>query len=424
MNLLLAMKQGEPLDRLLELAPSRMPRRTARDKHGLLQSLQQPYEAIVLHVELFADAYPWEWMAPLREMQPDAKVIVLTSDAVYDSLWQEVLYRLAAELGFVVSPLGLTAEEAASFAWRELFGAGEPEERRSRGIVAAVWSAACKDGATTVAANAAAALAKQTPLRVGLLDLNFKNPELRVQLQLPDAGSQSVPLRSKLQTGTLLSRELMEATTIYRKNPNLRVLPGTYRRDTAGDWSPVMIASLLDVCREAFDVTIADVSSYPDNAATVCAVRSADLRWLVAQNRRSSYMWSWSEWYECYWRLCGVEPEQIQLIINRPDSAGEKPEKAAASMRMELAGILPAVSESAARRAAEESRLLAEAAGAEAYAAAVTSLAGRLSVAAGGQPLLEPAPVRRGSRWPAMLTGLWKGGSRRADVVHETEGAF
>ena len=412
MTLLLAMQEEGPWARMLQTRFQ-----AVRDKDAFWQSVeQQSYEWIVLHVELFADAYPWEWVMPLRQLQPGAKVIVLSSEAVYDSLWQEVLHRLAAEAGFTVSPVGLGIGEAAQFAWREL--AGRQEHEPASGRVAAVWSAACKDGATTVAAGTAAALARETPLKIGLLDLNFKNPELRIQLNLPDAGKRYVPLRSKLQMGTLRSSELIDAMSPYRKNPNLQVLPGTFRRDTAADWSPEMIASLLAVCRDTFDVTIVDVSSYPDNAATVCAVRSADERWYVARNHRSSYMWNWSEWYECCWRQCGVEPEQIGMVLNRFDPAGEKAEKAAASIGMKLAGVLPTVSLEAVRRATDENRLLSELS--EEMDAGVRQLAEKLV----GRPLAEKSAQRRRT-WLPALPALWKGGERSSgDFVNEAEGAL
>lgn len=403
MNVLLAMPMGETLNRLIELIPANVPRRAACDQHALVQSLEQPFDRIVLHAGLFANAYPWEWMLPLKEKQPQAKMIIFLDEAVYDSLWQEVLERLAAELGFTVYPSGLSVNETVSLALRAMFGPAEDPAPLppAKGKAVAVWSAACKDGATTVAVNAAISLAKYTPLRVGLLDLNFKNPELRLALGLPDAGRAAMMLRAKLQTGALRQQELLDAMTTLRKMPNLHVLPGTFRRDTAADWMPEMIDDLLSVCRSAFDVTILDVSSYPDNAATICAVRQADVRWLVTRNHSSSYLWNWGEWYESGWKHYGVEPEQISLVVNRYAKSGESPAKAAAQLRMELAAVIPE----------GKGEPLAD-------TAAIRQLASRLSIAAGGEPLPE-APASRRFGWKELLARFGRGERRVADVIHE-----
>lgn len=407
-SILIGMKEGGTLARLLEMMPHHPQRRVVNARELFYSALQQPFDAVIVHEELFAEVYPWEWIQALRERQPLAKVIVVTSDSVYDSLLQEVAERLALEAGFVLTPLNAAADELAVFALRELFGAKEAEpEERSAGIVAVVWSAACKDGATTVALNTAATLAKFAPsLQIGLLDLNLKNPEMRIMLRQSGTGRSNVMLRPKLQTGTLRPAELREAMTPFRRSPNLRWLPGTYRRDTAADVSPDMMSALLAVCRSTFDVTILDVSSYPDNAATVCAVRTADVRWLVARNRSSSYLWSWNEWYECYWKLCGVSPGDISLICNRCGTGGDPAEKAAAALGMELAEAVPDVPGGMGRRLAEEGKLLADAPAAEAFAASMQRLGSRLAVRAGKAPLPAPAPVRRRPGFVSMLSGL------------------
>jgi pilus assembly protein CpaE len=404
MSICVGMPRGQLLDRMAEAIPAKLHPQFSHDKVKLLEHLEKPCEWIIVHVEMFADSYPWEWVPVLRERQPKAGVIVVQSETVYDSLWSEVLARLAGEAGVVLTPLGAGTEEIAGLVMQEVFGTVmERELPGSSGLVAAVWSAACKDGATTIAVSTALALARHTPLRVGLIDGNLKNPEMRVMLQLAESGRSNVSLRPKLQTGSLHPKELWEAAVGMRKTPNLRILPGTFRRDTAGDVSADMIASLLDVCRRTFDVTIIDVSSYPDNAATVCAVRSADVRWLVAQNRKPSYLWSWSEWYACYWSLCGITSDRIQLVLNRFDAQGERPEKAAKAIGMELAGIVP---NALGDRNGHEGEALYDDSAHTEFADGIHRLASSLSVAAGGAALPEQAPARR-TGFVSLLSGLF-----------------
>ena len=411
MTMLIGMKDGETLARLLRMMPQRKTRRVlAHAKETFLQAAQEPFDTIVIHMDLVADLYPWEWIGPLRLRRPDARIVVVPSETAYDSLWLEAAERLALEAGFAWCPLGATPEELVDIVLRE---AGEvrtadEDERGGDGVVAAVWSASGKDGATTIAANVALTLARASPaLRVGLLDLNLRNPELRVLLRVPDVGRTNAALRPKLQTGALSPSELRDAAVPYRKAPNLRILYGTHRRDTAGDVSPEMMETLLSVCRQTFDVAILDVSSFPDNAATVCAVRGADVRWLAAGNRSPSYLWNWSEWHACYWKYCGLGASDVELVCNRFDPAGEPAEKAAAALGMPLAGVVPNVPGGLGLRMAEEGRPLVDAPQADAFAASVYRLASRLHVAAGREPFPDRAAPRRRSGLVSLLSGLF-----------------
>ncbi|WP_309122379.1 hypothetical protein [Paenibacillus sp.] len=409
MSLLIGMKEGEPLARLLAIMPQRPRRRVlAHEKDAFFrQAARETFETIVLHMDLVADAYPWEWIGPLRSVRPDARVVVVPSESAYDALWLEAAQRLASDAGMEWVPLGAGTEEIAAIALRGV-ERDLAETAADRGIVATVWSAASKDGATTIAGNVALTLARESPtLRVGLLDLNLKNPELRVALRVPDVGRTNAALRPKLQTGALSPAELREAAVPYRKTPNLRVLYGTHRRDTAADVSPEMMETLLSVCRQTFDVTIVDVSSFPDNAATVCAVRGGDVRWLVAANRSHSYLWSWTEWYACYWKLCGLAASDIELVCNRFDPAAESPEKAAAALGMTLAAVAPNVPGGLGLRMAEEGRPLVDATQADEFAAGVYRLASRLRVASGREPFAEREAPRRRPGLVSLLSGLF-----------------
>ncbi|HZG77917.1 MAG TPA: hypothetical protein VEZ72_18845, partial [Paenibacillus sp.] len=203
MSVLIGMREGETLARLLAALPQRRERRALAQEGGaFFDAAREPFETIALHMELVADRYPWEWISPLRALRPESRIVVVPSEEAYDSLWLEAAERLALEAGFEWVPLGAGPEEIAATVLGR--GGTDPAEPGSRGVVAALWSAACKDGATTVAANVAVTLAREAPaLRVGLLDLNLKNPELRVMLRGPDGGRTNATLRPKLQTGAL-----------------------------------------------------------------------------------------------------------------------------------------------------------------------------------------------------------------------------
>ncbi len=411
MSVLIGMREGEALARLLRMMPQRRERRVSTTEgSAFFEAAREPFETIVLHMDLVAGRYPWEWIGPLRTLRPESRIVVLASEEAYDSLWLEAAERLASEAGFDWVPLGAGPEETAAIVLAAADGAGAEEfdARGDGGIVTTVWSASCKDGATTVAANAALTLAREAPaLRVGLLDLNLKNPELRIAFRTQDGGRTSAALRPKLQTGALTPGELRESTVPYRKQPNLRVLYGTHRRDTAADVSPEMMETLLTVCRRTFDVTLLDVGSFPDNAATVCGVRGADVRWLVAGNRPSSYLWSWGEWYACYWKLCGLEAADVELVCNRIDPEGVPANSAAAALGMPLAAVVPNVPGGVSVRMAEEGRPLVDAPQADAFAASVYGLASRLHAATGREALPERGAPRRRTGLVSLLSGLF-----------------
>lgn len=365
------------------------------------------FDLIIVHVGLFGSMYPWEWMSALRGKQPESMITVIPDETRYDSLWLEVLYRLADRHSVKVAPLGSGVRSVLhASGLREHGPASEKATGSNRGIIAAVWSAANKDGATTVAVNTAITLAACSQLTVGLLDLNLKNPEIRYGLQLKDPLKSNLTLRPRLQTGTLSPNDLLDACQTYRKTPRLHILAGTHRRDTAADLTPGMVEHLLVTCRSAFDVTIVDVSSFPDNAATVCAVKHAEEKWLIAQPDFASHRWSWTEWFECYWKYVALEPRDVSLVLNRFTGRGGPPEKIAGVMGMKLAGILPNVPAGVSSKESLEGMLLADRLGAEMFTDGIRRLASRLSVAAGAPDLPEGETGRRNGLL-TLLSGLF-----------------
>ncbi|CAG7646140.1 hypothetical protein PAECIP111802_03668 [Paenibacillus allorhizosphaerae] len=330
---------------------------------------------------------------------------------MYDSFLLEFIVRQAAYYGFAVIDAGQTSEEV--FAQWLAFAADAQGENfrdaveieRGGGQVIAVWAAASKDGATTVAINTAIALAAGSKLKVGLIDANLRNPEIRSSLNLAGAGPNHFRLRSKLQTHSLHPEELAAACTTYRNMPRLHIMSGSPRRDTAPDMTPEMITHLLDVSRQAFDITIIDLNAYPDNAATICTVRGADQRWLVCQNNYASYKTSWGEWYECYWKYCGLSPSDISLILNRT-IAGEKPERIAEQLRMPLLAAIPNVEGGLGFRSVHEGVPLYFQDQATAFVEAI----GQLAVGVAGDRTMEAgemAGLQRKSGWLSRLTGLF-----------------
>ncbi|MCZ8523492.1 MULTISPECIES: AAA family ATPase [Paenibacillus] len=381
---------------------------------GFLARLQDSYDQVVVHTGLFYDRYPWEWMEEIRRTQPEAKVAVVLDDGVYDSFALEAVGRLAISLDFVTVPAGsreveMLSDLACFVEGRDREGIRPSRAEGSRGRIAAVWSSASKDGATTIAINTALALASTGRLRVGLIDGNLRNPEIRPHLNLMDRGHSQFKLRPKMQTQTLQAEDLLEGCTSYRKMPGLHILTGSPRRDTAQDLTPDMMGGLLETARQTFDITIVDVNAFPDNAATVCTVREADVRWLVTQNNYASYQTSWNEWYNCYWRYCGLLPSDISLVVNRC-AVGDKPERIAGMLGMTLAAAVPNVGCGLGLQSVHEGVPLYLRPKAEGFSEAMGLLAASLApdAAAAAADISAKAPsVPRMARWAARFTALF-----------------
>jgi pilus assembly protein CpaE len=404
MNLLIGACDGEWLSHMRSVLQTGTTCSITNDQESFWRELARPLSMIVVHVELFAERYPWDWVVKLRERQPDAQVIIVSSDAIYDSLMQEVLQRWAAAAGMKVVPSEASGDEIIEI----MFPVTGKADFRStdEGLLVTIWSASAKDGATTVATNMAFLLARHTPLKIGLFDLNLKNPELRLIFPHSDRARSNMMLRPKLQTGQLRPTELWDACVSWKGVTHLRILHGTHRRDTAADFSPQMMEALLQAARQTFDITLLDVSTYPDNAATICAVRAADIRWLVAQQHIGSYLWSWSEWYECYWRLCGLKADQVHAIMNRYDPQGQRAERIAAAMGMPLAGTIPDASALIKQRTVHRERILLAELEHKDMVSALHRLASKLALQASGKPLMDAVRPRR-KPLVSLLTGIY-----------------
>jgi pilus assembly protein CpaE len=224
----------------------------------------------------------------------------------------------------------------------------------------------------------ALALATHSPLKIGYLDLNLKNPSVGTYLNLAESDKSNIRIRPLLQTQALSPAGLLDACIGYRRVKRLFILPGTARRETASDVTPEMINHLLTVARQTFDLTLLDLSGYPDNAATVCGVRGADIRLLTARPQFDSYRTGWGDWYDCYWKYCGLAPQEIALVMNRT-TVHKDAINAADYLGMTLWGTLPDAPVGLGLRAVDEGQPLYYQAGAESFVAAIHDLAGRLA---------------------------------------------
>lgn len=170
-------------------------------------------------------------------------------------------------------------------------------------------------GTSLTAFGTAYRIAALTGRRVGYLCLNLKSAKTHLYLGVdkPDVTLDGV--RPELRAGTLTGDKLRQYAFRSPKLGELHVLFGNMAREQAEYYEPEDMLQLLKASREAFDLTIADVSAYWDNAATVCAMRDADDKFLVTTDNLSHFQEDIHRWTGQVGSQFGLLPEQFQLVL-------------------------------------------------------------------------------------------------------------
>ncbi|MBD2847785.1 hypothetical protein IDH44_21540 [Paenibacillus sp. IB182496] len=198
-------------------------------------------------------------------------------------------------------------------------------------------------GTTTAAFALAVRLAEQLDASVGHLCLNLKSAKLHRYLGCDRPAVTLDGLRPELRAGTLDAAKLRRACEPAGRLPNLRVLFGNLMRDQAEYYTPEEMAELLAVARETFAVTVVDVSAYWDNAATVMAMREADMRLLATTTALSGFQEDARRWIGQISPLFGVEQGSYRLVVMHPpwrENSGFGRRDVARETGLELAGEL------------------------------------------------------------------------------------
>ncbi|MFC4304232.1 hypothetical protein [Cohnella boryungensis] len=170
-------------------------------------------------------------------------------------------------------------------------------------------------GTSLIAFGTAHRIASLAERTVGFLCLNLKSAKTHLYLGVdkPDVTLDGV--RPELRAGTLTGDKLRRYAYRPPKTERLHVLFGNLSRDQAEYYEPEDVQRLLAASREAFDLTIADVSAYWDNAATICAMREAEDRFLVTTGHLSHFQEDIQRWSGSVGPHFGIKPEQFQLLL-------------------------------------------------------------------------------------------------------------
>jgi len=172
---------------------------------------------------------------------------------------------------------------------------------------------------TTLAAFAAASrIAESGDAAVGYLCLNLKSAKLHRYVGVDRPASGLDTIRPELRDRSLEPAKLLRTTYPIRGIPGLHALFGNMERDQAEFYTAEDIEFLLETARWTFDVVVADVGAYWDNAATVCALREASTRVLATTGALSHFQEDWSRWIGQVSPLFGVPSTSYELLVIQP----------------------------------------------------------------------------------------------------------
>ncbi|QHW35437.1 hypothetical protein GZH47_31555 (plasmid) [Paenibacillus rhizovicinus] len=273
---------------------------------------------IFVHEDIFNTKYPWEWMSYIKTSVAEMTKIVILISETTDSWYREIIQRLSLDLGISLIPNGLTLDELAEEIGSRLSAKPKSSEvAEGGGTLVTFMAASPKDGATTIAISTAVCAAQRMPeKKVLLVDFNLKSPEIRDHLNVQsDKGYQMI--QADCDSGTLESSSLMKACEQLKDVANLYILTGIQRREWAEKITIEEIGHFLSVARKSFDLIIADVHTFPDQAATLKCIKDADTRLVVVQPIVTSYQSSWNDWYNSVWQHYGMKESDFKLVMNR-----------------------------------------------------------------------------------------------------------
>ncbi|WP_336788343.1 AAA family ATPase [Paenibacillus sp. MMO-177] len=272
---------------------------------------------LIIHEEIFSERYPWEWLSMIRSSVPMSTKIIVFTGSQTDSLYREIMNRVCLDLNIVLVQGALSRRDITNEIMIRVFGQSETSLKTESGRLVTFMSAATKDGSTTIAISSAICMAQRLPeKRILLLDLNLKSPEIRDHLNITSNKGYNL-IQADCDAGTLEQGILEKACDQIKGINNLFILTGLQRREWAEKISVEEIEHLLFVARKHFDYVIADVHTYPDQAATVKCIKEANERIVVVQSVITSYQSSWNDWYNSVWQHYGLTETQFSLVLNR-----------------------------------------------------------------------------------------------------------
>ncbi|QHW33108.1 hypothetical protein GZH47_21405 [Paenibacillus rhizovicinus] len=178
-------------------------------------------------------------------------------------------------------------------------------------------------GTSSAAFAAACRIAEESGGSVGFLCLNLKSAKTHRYLGIDEPSVTLDSLRPELATRALHPEKLLRSMHRCRRLSGVHVLFGNMLRDQAEFYAMEEIDHLLDVAEQVFDVVVADVGAYWDNAATLCALRRAATRIVVTTGALSHFQEDGQRWVKQLAPVYGIPADSFQsLVIHAPWGKG------------------------------------------------------------------------------------------------------
>lgn len=177
-------------------------------------------------------------------------------------------------------------------------------------------------GTTVTAFGFAAALAQRTHQSVGYLCLNLKSSKIHRYMGVDNPAVTLDMLRAELRSSLLTKVRLLRYCYQDMRLSNLFVLFGNMLREQAEYFVPQDIEYLLDTASQTFDYCILDVSSYWDNAATICGLLHADQKVLITTRDLACFQEDMHRWTRSISSIYDIDPDGFRLLV--ADCRGRK----------------------------------------------------------------------------------------------------
>lgn len=200
------------------------------------------------------------------------------------------------------------------------------------------WGTSPRVGVTSILAHSAIQTAKITNLKVGLIDLNFRAPDLKDYLGFTRSIKDFLLIQSDLSSRMLTPQTLIQSMVCKKDIPNLFYLLAPNRREYSSLITREEVDELIKIARTTFDITYIDVNSYPDNAATLRALKNATERWVITDLLPASFQLGWRDWYENVFQIYGLHLKDFKLIVNKTDKEIYNTASIAKAMGLNLVG--------------------------------------------------------------------------------------
>lgn len=288
----------------------------------------------------------WLQAEKLRGVQAHFSHLVFLLSDLMDPLYAILLKRMADLYGYSIAPLFL--DEASFSSWVEGYLL-QPESSNVfsmkntvlNGHVITGWGTSPGVGVTTILNKAAEWCVNHSKLNIGYLDLNFRSPDINAILLKKRPVKDFLFIQSDLVSKLLKPGSLKQAMLPHPRNDRLQYLVSSSRREFSSLIETGEIVELIQIAKSCFDIVFIDVNSYPDNAATMAALKEAEEIWVVTDPRISSFQNAWQDWYDNVISWYGIDLDKLKLCINKYEGDAVAEKWISKVMGLPLWGSLP-----------------------------------------------------------------------------------